>query len=150
MGEPILRMQGVTKAFAGFVAVRDLDLDIARGTIHALIGPNGAGKTTVFNLVTKFHQPTSGRITFKGQDITAKKPSDIARLGMVRSFQISAVFASMSALDNVRVALQRFRSDNFAFWKSDRVLRELDDRARSLLDEVGLDDLRDRKAAELP
>ena len=150
MGEPILRMQGVTKAFAGFVAVRDLDLDIARGTIHALIGPNGAGKTTVFNLVTKFHQPTSGRIIFKGQDITAKKPSDIARLGMVRSFQISAVFASMSALDNVRVALQRFRSDNFAFWKSDRVLRELDDRARSLLDEVGLDDLRDRKAAELP
>ena len=150
MGEPILRMQGVTKAFAGFVAVRDLDLDIARGTIHALIGPNGAGKTTVFNLVTKFHQPTSGRIIFKGQDITAKKPSDIARLGMVRSFQISAVFASMSALDNVRVALQRFRTDNFAFWKSDRVLRELDDRARSLLDEVGLDDLRDRKAAELP
>ena len=150
MGEPILRMQGVTKAFAGFVAVRDLDLDIARGTIHALIGPNGAGKTTVFNLVTKFHHPTSGRILFKGQDITAKKPSDIARLGMVRSFQISAVFASMSALDNVRVALQRFRSDNFAFWKSDRVLRELDDRARALLDEVGLDDLRDRKAAELP
>jgi branched-chain amino acid transport system ATP-binding protein len=150
MGEPILRMQGVTKAFAGFVAVRDLDLDIARGTIHALIGPNGAGKTTVFNLVTKFHQPTSGRILFKGQDITAKKPSDIARLGMVRSFQISAVFASMSALDNVRVALQRFRSDNFAFWKSDRVLRELDDRARALLNEVGLDDLRDRKAAELP
>jgi branched-chain amino acid transport system ATP-binding protein len=150
MGEPILRMQGVSKAFAGFVAVRDLDLDIACGTIHALIGPNGAGKTTVFNLVTKFHQPTSGRIIFKGQDITAKKPSDIARLGMVRSFQISAVFASMSALDNVRVALQRFRTDNFAFWKSDRILRELDDRARSLLNEVGLDDLRDRKAAELP
>ena len=149
-GEPILRMQGVSKAFAGFIAVRDLDLDIARGTIHALIGPNGAGKTTVFNLVTKFHQPTSGRIIFKGQDITAKKPSDIARLGMVRSFQISAVFASMSALDNVRVALQRFRSDNFAFWKSDRILRELDDRARALLDEVGLDALRDRKAAELP
>ncbi len=149
-GEPILRMQGVTKAFSGFVAVRELDLDITRGTIHALIGPNGAGKTTVFNLVTKFHQPTSGRIFFKGRDITAKKPSEIARLGMVRSFQISAVFASMSALDNVRVALQRFRGDNFAFWKSDRVLRELDTRARDLLNEVGLDDLRDRKAAELP
>ncbi len=149
-GEPILRMQGVRKTFAGFVAVRDLNLDVARGTIHALIGPNGAGKTTVFNLVTKFHQPTSGRIIFKGQDITAKKPSDIARLGMVRSFQISAVFASMSALDNVRVALQRFRSDNFAFWKSDRSLHELDARARALLDEVGLDDVRDRKAAELP
>ncbi len=149
-GEPILRMQGVTKAFSGFVVVRELDLDITRGTIHALIGPNGAGKTTVFNLVTKFHQPTSGRIFFKGRDITAKKPSEIARLGMVRSFQISAVFASMSALDNVRVALQRFRGDNFAFWKSDRVLRELDARARELLSEVGLDDLRDRKAAELP
>ena len=149
-GEPLLRMQGVSKSFAGFVAVRNLDLDIARGTIHALIGPNGAGKTTVFNLMTKFHQPTSGRIFFKGQDITAKKPSEIARLGMVRSFQISAVFASMSALENVRVALQRFSGDNFAFWKSDRVLRALDDRARELLDEVGLDDLRDRKAGELP
>ena len=146
----ILETEGLTKEFAGFAAVGGVDLRVARGSIHALIGPNGAGKTTCFNLLTKFLSPTRGRIVFKGQDITAKKPSDIARLGMVRSFQISAVFASMSALDNVRVALQRFRSDNFAFWKSDRILRELDDRARALLNEVGLDALRDRKAAELP
>jgi branched-chain amino acid transport system ATP-binding protein len=147
---PILRMEAVRKTFAGFVAVRELNLDVARGTIHALIGPNGAGKTTVFNLATKFLQPTSGRITFKGDDITSKMPSEVARLGMVRSFQISAVFASMTALENVRVALQRFRNDNFAFWRSERALHVLDSRARELLDQVGLDHLRDRKAGELP
>ncbi len=147
---PILQMRAVRKTFAGFVAVRDLNLDVRRGTIHALIGPNGAGKTTVFNLATKFHQPTSGKITFKGLDITSTAPSQVARLGMVRSFQISAVFASMTALENVRVALQRFRKDDFAFWKSERVLHVLDDRARELLNEVGLDELRDRKAGELP
>jgi branched-chain amino acid transport system ATP-binding protein len=146
----LLDVAGISKRFGGLLAVDNAAFTVEAGAITSLIGPNGAGKTTVFNLVTKFHQPTSGRIIFKGQDITAKKPSDIARLGMVRSFQISAVFASMSALDNVRVALQRFRTDNFAFWKSDRILRELDDRARALLDEVGLDALRDRKAAELP
>jgi branched-chain amino acid transport system ATP-binding protein len=147
---PILQMRAVRKTFAGFVAVRDLNLDVQRGTIHALIGPNGAGKTTVFNLATKFHQPTSGKITFKGIDITSTAPSQVARLGMVRSFQISAVFASMTALENVRVALQRFRNDDFAFWKSERVLHVLDDRARDLLNQVGLDSLRDRKAGELP
>ena len=146
---PILRMEAVRKSFAGFVAVRDLNLDVKRGTIHALIGPNGAGKTTVFNLVTKFHQPTAGRIMFKGIDITAKSPSDVARLGMVRSFQISAVFPTMTALENVRVALQRFRTDDFAFWKSERVLQGLDDKARELLDQVGLDSFRDRRASEL-
>ena len=150
MTDILLSAKNLSVRFGGVLAVNQVSFDVKKGEVFTLIGPNGAGKTTVFNLVTKFHQPTSGRIFFKGQDITAKKPSDIARLGMVRSFQISAVFASMTALDNVRVALQRFRSDNFAFWKSDRILRELDDRARALLDQVGLDDLRDRKAAELP
>jgi branched-chain amino acid transport system ATP-binding protein len=147
---PILRMDGVRKTFAGFDAVRDLYLTVTPGTIHALIGPNGAGKTTVFNLATKFHQPSAGRIFFKGLDITDRTSSEIARLGMVRSFQISAVFASMTVLENVRVALQRFRNDHFAFWRSERKLHVLDARARELLDQVGLDGLREHKAGELP
>ena len=147
---PILQMRAVRKSFAGFIAVRNLDLDVQRGTIHALIGPNGAGKTTVFNLATKFHQPTAGQIFFKGIDITATSPSAVARLGMVRSFQISAVFASLSALENVRIALQRFRGDSFAFWRNEKVLNVLNDQARDLLDQVGLDDVRDRTAGELP
>src|SRR6187401_3464815 len=113
-----LRMEGLTKSFRGFTAVRDLTLDIHRGSIHALIGPNGAGKTTVFNLATKFLAPTSGRVFFDGTDITPMQPADVARLGMVRSFQISAVFANLTVLENVRVALQRFRNDSFYFWRS--------------------------------
>ena len=147
---PILRMENVSKSFGGFLAVRNLTLEVQRGTIHALIGPNGAGKTTVFNLVTKFHQPTNGRITYDGRDITRMSPSQIARLGMVRSFQISAVFGTMTALENVRIALQRFRGDAFAFWKSDRALRELDDKARALLAMVGIEDWANHRAAEMP
>jgi branched-chain amino acid transport system ATP-binding protein len=148
--EPILQMDHVSKSFAGIRAVRDLTLEVRRGTIHALIGPNGAGKTTVFNLVTKFHQPTSGRISFKGRDITFLSPSQISRLGIGRSFQISAVFGSLTALENVRIALQRFRRDNFAFWRSDSVRGVLDEDARALLALVGIEDLADRKASELP
>ena len=103
----ILETQGLTKEFAGFVAVHDVNLRIKRGSVHALIGPNGAGKTTCFNLLTKFLTPTRGQILYKGQDITAMKPADVARLGLVRSFQISAVFPHLTALENVRVALQR-------------------------------------------
>jgi len=147
---PILQMRAVRKTFAGFTAVRDLDLKVKRGTIHALIGPNGAGKTTVFNLATKFHQPTSGQIFFNGMDITTTSPSKVARLGMVRSFQISAIFASLSALENVRIALQRKRNDSFAFWRSERVLSVHDEHARDLLTQVGLDDVRDSQAGELP
>jgi branched-chain amino acid transport system ATP-binding protein len=143
-------MRAVRKTFAGFTAVRDLDLNVKRGTIHALIGPNGAGKTTVFNLATKFHQPTSGQIFFNGMDITTTSPSKVARLGMVRSFQISAIFASLSALENVRIALQRKRNDSFAFWRSERVLSVHDEQARDLLTQVGLDDVRDSQAGELP
>jgi branched-chain amino acid transport system ATP-binding protein len=144
-----LRMENLTKEFRGFTAVRNLTLDVHRGTIHALIGPNGAGKTTVFNLATKFLTPTSGRVFFKGRDITAMQPADVARLGMVRSFQISAVFANLSVLENVRIALQRFRADGFFFWRSERALDELNERARALLAEVGLESFADRKAIEL-
>src|SRR5215469_17229552 len=103
----ILKTEDLTKEFAGFIAVNGVDLQVRRGTIHALIGPNGAGKTTCFNLLTKFLQPTTGRIEFKGRDITGLKPAAVARLGLIRSFQISAVFAHLTALENVRVALQR-------------------------------------------
>jgi branched-chain amino acid transport system ATP-binding protein len=147
--EVTLRMENLTKEFRGFTAVRNLTLDVHRGTIHALIGPNGAGKTTVFNLATKFLTPTSGRVFFKGRDITAMQPADVARLGMVRSFQISAVFANLSVLENVRIALQRFRADGFFFWRSERALDELNERARALLAEVGLESFADRKAIEL-
>ena len=153
MNEPatdtILHMSAVSKSFSGFVAVAGVSLDVRRGSIHALIGPNGAGKTTLFNLATKFLSPSSGRIIFKGRDITGESPSAVARLGMVRSFQISAVFQSMSARENVRVALQTSRSDCFAFWRSASALKALNARADALLEDVGLADLRERKASEL-
>src|SRR5437868_3130236 len=148
-GEVALRMESVTKNFRGFTAVRNLSLEIQRGTIHALIGPNGAGKTTVFNLCTKFLQPTSGRIFYKNQDITDLPPEAVAQLGMVRSFQISAVFGQLTALENVRVALQRNRSDNYFFWRPESALDSMNDRARKLLTEVGLETFANTKAIEL-
>ena len=140
MSEIILETEDLTKEFAGFVAVNGVSLRVARGTIHALIGPNGAGKTTCFNLLTKFLQPTRGRIAFKGQDITGLAPTDIARLGLVRSFQISAVFPHLTVRENVRIALQRKRGGSFDFWNSKGVLDEYNDRAMALLGDVGLRD----------
>src|SRR5205814_8051816 len=136
--EIILETEDLTREFAGFVAVNGVSLKVARGTIHALIGPNGAGKTTCFNLLTKFLQPSGGQILFNGRDITAMKPADIARLGLVRSFQISAVFPHLTALENVRVALQRQHGRSFDFWRSKSVLRKYDQRALELLADVGL------------
>jgi len=148
-GEAILETRGISKEFRGFVAVKRVDLRVVRGTIHALIGPNGAGKTTCFNLLTRFLPATSGSITYKGQEITGDSPADVARKGLVRSFQISAVFPYLTALENVRIALQRKRGRSFDFWRSDRVLRDFDARARELLAAVGLADFRDTLAAEL-
>ena len=148
--QTILATAGLTKEFRGFVAVNGVDLNVRAGTIHALIGPNGAGKTTCFNLLTKFLQPTRGTITFKGRDITGLKPADIARLGLIRSFQISAVFAHLTALENVRIALQRARGGSFDFWRSEEVLSVFDDRARVLLDDVGLNEYVDTQAVQLP
>lgn len=145
----VLEAKGLTKAFRGFVAVQGVDLRVEQDSIHALIGPNGAGKTTCFNLLTKFLQPTAGTIHFEGRDITRLAAAEIARRGMVRSFQISAVFGHMTALENVRVALQRARGASFDFWRSDRALRRYDERACELLDEVGLADNARRPAAEL-
>jgi branched-chain amino acid transport system ATP-binding protein len=148
--EIILETEDLTKEFAGFVAVNGVTLRVARGTIHALIGPNGAGKTTCFNLLTKFLSPTRGRILFKGRDITALAPADIARHGLVRSFQISAVFPHLSVVDNVRVALQRNRGGSFDFWRSKKVLEQFDARAMSLLESVGLTPYAHLAAVELP
>jgi branched-chain amino acid transport system ATP-binding protein len=146
----ILETRGLTKEFRGFTAVRGVDLKVRRGTIHALIGPNGAGKTTVFNLLTKFLDPTAGSIAYNGRDITASKPADIARLGLVRSFQISAVFPHLSVRDNVRVALQRPLGNSFHFWRSQRVLDVLNGKASELLDAVGLAGFEDSLAVSLP
>lgn len=146
----ILSTEDLTKDFAGFVAVNGVDLQVKRGTIHALIGPNGAGKTTCFNLLTKFLSPSRGRILFKGEDITALQPADVARLGLVRSFQISAVFPHMSVLENVRIALQRQRGGSFDFWRSASTLNEFNDRALELIADVGLSSFADWIAVELP
>ena len=148
--ECVLETEGLTKEFAGFTAVKDVSLRVMRGSIHALIGPNGAGKTTCFNLLTKFLEPTRGRISYKGRDITAMKPADIARLGLIRSFQISAVFPHLTALENVRVALQRERGNSFDFWRNKKVLDVFNDRARALLDDVGLTEYADTIAVEMP
>jgi branched-chain amino acid transport system ATP-binding protein len=149
-GDIILETEDLTKEFAGFVAVNGVNLRVARGTIHALIGPNGAGKTTCFNLLTKFLQPTRGRISFKGSDITGLPPTDIARLGLVRSFQISAVFPHLTVRENVRIALQRARGGSFDFWRSKRVLDGFNARAEELLADVGLESFADVAAVELP
>ena len=147
--EVILATENLTKEFSGFVAVNGVNLQIGRGTIHALIGPNGAGKTTFFNLLTKFLNPTAGRIFYKGNDITALSPADVARLGMVRSFQISAVFPHLSVLENVRIALQRRRGGSFDFWRSKKVLDNLNERAMALIDDVGLSAFLHETAVEL-
>ena len=147
--DAILVTEGLGKSFGDFSAVSDVSLSVARGTIHALIGPNGAGKTTCFNMLTKFIEPTAGRIAFGGRDITGMRPADVARLGLVRSFQISAVFPHLTALENVRIALQRKRGDSFDFWRSKAALEPLNERALALLDDVGLTPFAHSKAGEI-
>ena len=147
--DDILVTEGLTKSFGDFRAVSDVSLRVKRGAIHALIGPNGAGKTTCFNMLTKFIAPTAGTIVFNGRDITRLRPADVARLGLVRSFQISAVFPHLTALENVRIALQRKRGDSFDFWRSKSALEPLNERAMALLDDVGLTPLAHAKAGEI-
>jgi branched-chain amino acid transport system ATP-binding protein len=149
MTDAILQARGLSKTFAGFSAVSNIDLDVERGSIHALIGPNGAGKTTVFNLLTRFITPSAGSIVYDGTDITRAKPTDIANRGMVRSFQISAIFPHLSVLDNVRVALQRHLGLSYHFWRSNKVLDSTNERAMALLKEVGLAEFAGTTAVEL-
>ncbi len=148
--EFILQTRGLTKEFHGFVAVCDVELRIRRGHIHALIGPNGAGKTTCFNLLTKFLSPTRGQILYKGEDITPVPAAQVARRGLVRSFQVSAVFPHLSALENVRIALQRTLGTSFHFWRGRSSLTALDPKAIELLDRVGLAPFAHTLASELP
>jgi len=149
VSDTILETDQLTKEFRGFVAVSGVSLRVRQGSIHGLIGPNGAGKTTCFNLLTRFLPSTRGTIRYDGRDITRLKPADVARLGLVRSFQISAVFPHLSVLENVRIALQRGRGASFDFWRSDRVLRRFDDRARALLADVGLNEFEGATAGSL-
>jgi branched-chain amino acid transport system ATP-binding protein len=149
MSDIILETRKLTKEFKGFVAVNQVDLKVKRGQIHALIGPNGAGKTTCFNLLTHFITPTSGKIVFNGHDITGEAPAHIARRGIIRSFQISAVFPHLTVLENVRVALQRKLGTSFHFWKSERSLHTLNERAVALLREVDLDSYAEHTTVEL-
>jgi branched-chain amino acid transport system ATP-binding protein len=150
--ETILETRGLTKEFKGFVAVKDVSLKVRRGSIHALIGPNGAGKTTCFNLLTHFLEPTRGQIFFKGREITGSAPARIARMGLVRSFQISAVFPHLTVLENVRIALQskEKRGASYDFWASEKKLRRLDAPARELIEAVGLSKFTETLAVELP
>ncbi|RYE72385.1 MAG: ABC transporter ATP-binding protein, partial [Oxalobacteraceae bacterium] len=150
MSNLILETRKLTKSFKGFTAVDEVDLHVQRGHIHALIGPNGAGKTTCFNLLTKFLTPTRGTIVFNGVDITGEKPAQIARRGVIRSFQISAVFPHLTVLENVRIGLQRFTGTSYHFWKGLTALRKLDDRALALLELVDLRDMADTRAGDLP
>ena len=146
----ILETRGLTKEFKGFVAVNQVDLKVRRGAIHALIGPNGAGKTTFFNLLTKFLVPTSGTILYNGADITHEKPAQTARRGIIRSFQISAVFPHLTVLENVRIGLQRAMGNSFHFWTSERVLSRLDAEAMTLLESVDLGSFAKTVTVELP
>ena len=149
-GDTILETRGLTKEFKGFVAVDNVNLAVRRGTIHALIGPNGAGKTTVFNLLTKFLPATRGEILFNGHDITRENPADTARRGIIRSFQISAVFPNLTVLENVRIALQRNLGTSFHFWKRERTLDVLNERAMQLLERVGLVGFARVNAGDMP
>lgn len=150
MTNVILEAKQLTKEFKGFTAVNAVDLQVQRGHIHALIGPNGAGKTTCFNLLTKFLVPTSGHILFNGSDITAAKPAQIARQGIIRSFQISAVFPHLTVMENVRIGLQRALGSSFHFWKNEKSLERLNDRAMDLLSDVDLTEFTDTLTVDLP
>ncbi|WP_196258855.1 ABC transporter ATP-binding protein [Pelagibacterium limicola] len=149
MSEHVLEVSGLTKDFRGFVAVNDVSISVKRGAIHALIGPNGAGKTTCFNLLTKFLKPTAGSIRYNGKDVTDKGPDAIARMGLVRSFQISAVFNTLTVRENVMLAVQRLRGESFDFWRSKSTLNEKREKAEAQIEAVGISRLADTPAGEL-
>ncbi len=146
----IIEARGLTKEFGGFTAVRNVDLKVCTGSIHALIGPNGAGKSTVFNLLTRFLPVTSGAVFYKGEDITRDAPEQLARRGLVRSFQISAVFPGLSVRDNVRIALQQRTGTTYRFWKPEASLHGLHARVDELLHAVELQAYANHSAGELP
>ena len=144
----LLTAKSLTKEFRGFTAVHDVNLSIRQGTVHALVGPNGAGKTTLFNLLTGFLKPTSGTITFDGQDITGLDPEKIAHLGIARSFQITSLFDNLTALEHLELALCSPTGLGFKFWRSERTLDQFRGRALELLDQVGMADRADDQVGQ--
>jgi branched-chain amino acid transport system ATP-binding protein len=148
--DAILKVRGITKSFGAFKAVDGVDLDIEEGEIHALIGPNGAGKTTCFNLLTGSLPLSAGEIRLQGDVISGLPMDEIARRGIVRSYQISSIFPDFTVLGNVRLALQQKRRTNFDFWRSELSLDRLHGRALELLDELGLADWAEIRAGDLP
>jgi branched-chain amino acid transport system ATP-binding protein len=138
MSEFLLEIEHLRKAFGALVATDDVTLHIRKGETHALIGPNGAGKTTLVGQLTGELTPNAGRIIFNGRDITALSTAQRARLGLARSFQITSIFDSFTAEDNVALAVQATEPHSFRFWQpADRIAR-LREPARRLIDDVGL------------
>lgn len=147
---PVLLAEGLTRRFGGFVAVHDVTLALREGEIHGLIGPNGAGKSTLFNLLTRMLPATAGRIRYRGTDISRMPPAKVARMGLVRSFQISALFGEMTTRQNLRVALMRPSGLGWRAWVSDRTMGRFDDAAADIAAQVGLVDQMDLPASALP
>ena len=145
----IIETRELTKSFGGYRAIDGVSLSIEAGAIHAIIGPNGAGKTTFFNLLSGFVAPTSGTIRFKGRDLTGLDAPKIARLGMVRSFQINSIFTHLSVIDNVKVSLESKTDLPGRFWLSGAATDRLEPRALELLRDVGLERERDLLAVQL-
>jgi branched-chain amino acid transport system ATP-binding protein len=146
----VMRTEGLTKEFRGFRAVDDVDLTVAEGSVHALVGPNGAGKTTLFNLLTGFLKPTGGRIMLREEELTGRRPEQVARLGVARSFQITSLFAQLTPREHVELALQSRTTLGWRFWRSDRQLDRFNDQALELLDDVGLGAHHDVPVGTLP
>ncbi|MFZ5992758.1 MAG: ABC transporter ATP-binding protein [Deinococcota bacterium] len=145
-----LETQGLTKDFRGFRAVNEVNLRVTQGAIHALVGPNGAGKTTLFNLLTGFLKPSAGRVFLLGEEVTGLAPFEIARRGVARSFQIARLFAHLTALEHVVLALQRPTLYPYRFWMSEQVLGRFKPKALEILALVGLEDQALRPAGTLP
>ena len=153
MSENVLRLDHLTMRFGGVVAVNDLSMDINKGEIVALIGPNGAGKTTAFNMVTGVYTPTEGKVILGGNDITGKRPDEITKLGVARTFQNIRLFSSMTVFDNVLIAKHLRRTSN-VFTATFRLNMKEEKRMRAetleLLKIVGLEGVKDELATSLP
>jgi len=148
VAEPILRTERLSRHYGGVRALTEVDFRIEAGVLHSVIGPNGAGKSTLFHVITGRTPPTSGRIWFRGMDITRRSQAAIARLGIARSYQITTLFPKLTVHENVRVAAQA-RTRHTNFWQSAKALGAVADRADAVLETVGLKDRRTRVAGEL-
>jgi branched-chain amino acid transport system ATP-binding protein len=137
MSEPILRIDGLAKRFGGLEALGGVNLSVSRGDFRAIIGPNGAGKSTFFNTMTGLLRPDAGRVIFEGRDVTGEPPHRLAQRGVARTFQITSVFADLTSLENVQVALLAHARESWSVWPKARPMHT--DRARALLTLVGLE-----------